>query len=64
MAEIIRDRLLLTSELCLLPKENEEIEADEESFVSVTLHPGAAKEPAEDIAAKVDAITSGNREPI
>lgn len=60
IAEIMGDRFLLISKLCLLPKENEEIEAEDESFLSFTRHPGAAKEPTEDIAVNVDAITPEN----
>lgn len=52
------DWLLRVRNFCLLPNENEEIDAEDESFLSVIRPPGAAKELIEDIAVKVDAIAS------
>ena len=67
MAEIFGIRFLPRTVFCLLTKEHEEIEADDDnlsdedaSFLSITRDPCATKEPAEDIAVKVDAITSQN----
>ena len=60
IAEILGEGVLLAA-LCLLAKENEEIEEDDDSLwnlLSATRPLGAAKEPADDIAANVDAIYS------
>ena len=67
MAEIFGICLLPRPVFCLLTKEHEEIEADDDnlsdedaSFLSIAREPCATKEPAEDIAVKVEAITSQN----
>ena len=60
MAEILGEGVLLTK-FCLLMKEHEEMEDDDDNFwnfMSVTRLLGAANEPADDIAANVDAIYS------
>lgn len=60
MAEILGEGVLLTT-FCLLAKEHEEMEEDDDSFwnfLSATRPLGAANEPADDMAANVDAIYS------
>lgn len=59
MAETLGERVLLRATLGLLENENEAMEArdDKESnFLSATRPLGAANEPTEVMAAKVDAI--------
>jgi hypothetical protein len=63
MAQILGERFLRDITLCLLTNEHEEMEAEDDnlskggaSFLSITQQLGAAKEPTEDMAVKVDAI--------
>lgn len=63
MAEILEERFLLRTTLCLFGSANEEMDVrevnlseDDESFLSITRLPGAARVPIEDMAVKVEAI--------
>jgi hypothetical protein len=63
MAQILGEQFLRDITFCLLTNEHEEMEAEDDNlsegranFLSITWHLGAAKEPIEDMAVKVDAI--------
>lgn len=63
MAQILGERFLLTTTLCLFGSANEEMDMrevnlseDDRSFLSITRLPGAARVPTEDMAVKVEAI--------
>lgn len=65
MAQILGERFLHDITFCLLTNEHEEMEAEDDNlseeganFLSMTRQLGAAKEPTEDMAVKVDAIDS------
>ena len=58
MAQILGEWFLCEITFCLLTNEHEEMEAEDESFLSITRQLGAAKEPTEDMAVKVEAIDS------
>ena len=69
MAQILGERFLCDITFCLLANEKEEMEAEDDNlseeeanFLSITRQPGAAKEPTEDMAVKVDAICSSKAE--
>ena len=69
MAQIFGERFLRDITFCLLANENEEMAAEDDNlseeeanFLSITWQLGAAKEPSEDMAVKVDAIYSSKAE--
>jgi hypothetical protein len=62
MAQILGERFLRIT-FCLVANENEEMEAEDDNlseeeanFLSITRQLGAANEPSEDMAVKLDAI--------